>query len=67
MTIGLGSLRMPGTIIRGDADSFAVGFSNTDSTRANLIRFIYSGRYSATVPQIVPFRVAAAILGRVAR
>jgi cellulose synthase (UDP-forming) len=67
ITIGLGHLRMPGTIIRGDADSFAVGFSNTDSTRANLIRFIYSGRYSATVPQIVPLRVAAAILGRVVR
>jgi len=67
VTVGLGRLRMPATIIRGDADSFAVGFSNTDSTRANLIRFVYSGRYSATVPQIVPLRVAAAILGRVVR
>ncbi len=67
VTISLGSLHMPGTIVRGDTDSFAVGFSNADSTRANLIRFIYSGRYSATVPRIVPFRVAAAILGRVAR
>jgi cellulose synthase (UDP-forming) len=65
--IGLGNSRLSGTIIRGDADSFAVGFSNTDSTRANLVRFIYSGRYSATVPRIVPLRVAAAILGRVAR
>jgi cellulose synthase (UDP-forming) len=67
VTIGLGHLRMPGTIIRGDRDSFAIGFANTDSTRADLIRFIYSGRYSATVPQIVPVRVAAAILGRVVR
>jgi hypothetical protein len=55
---------MPGTIIRGDTDSFAIGFGHTDGTRVNLIRFIYSGRYSATVRQIVPVRVAAAILGR---
>jgi hypothetical protein len=43
------------------------GFAATDETRANLIRFVYSGRYSADVPQIAPMRVAAAILGRVAR
>lgn len=67
VTIGLGRLRMPGTINRCGADGFAVGFSNTDGTRADLIRFIYSGRYSATVPKIVPVRVAAAVLGRMIR
>jgi cellulose synthase (UDP-forming) len=67
VTIGLGHLRMPGEVIRSDANSFAIGFRNTGDTRADLIRFIYSGRYSATVPRIVPARVAAAILGRVVR
>jgi cellulose synthase (UDP-forming) len=67
VTIGLSGSRMQGTIIRGDADSFAIGFNSTDSMRANLIRFIYSGRYSATVPRIVPVRIAVAILGRVVR
>ena len=67
VTIGLGPWRMPATIVRADAGSFAVGFAATDETRANLIRFVYSGRYSADVPQIAPMRVAAAILGRVAR
>jgi cellulose synthase (UDP-forming) len=67
VTLGLGSLRMPGTIIRGDTGSFAIGFSNTDGTRANLVRLVYSGRYSATIPQIIPVRVAAAIFGRIVR
>ena len=62
-----GPWRMPATIVRADAGRFAVGFAATDETRANLIRFVYSGRYSADVPQIAPMRVAAAILGRVAR
>jgi cellulose synthase (UDP-forming) len=65
--VGLGHVRMPGTVIRSDANSFAIGFRHSGDTRADLIRFIYSGRYSATVPRIVPSRVAAAILGRVVR
>jgi cellulose synthase (UDP-forming) len=67
VTIRLDSLRVPGTVIRCSEGGFAVGFENTGATRANLIRFIYSGRYSAAVPKIEPVRVAAAVLGRVMR
>ena len=67
VTVDLGRLRIPGTTIRGDVDSFAVGLSNTVSAHADLISIIYSGRYTATEPQIVPFRVDAAIVGRVVR
>jgi hypothetical protein len=35
--------------------------------RADLIRLVYSGRYSAAVERIEPARVAAAIIGRVMR
>jgi cellulose synthase (UDP-forming) len=65
--ISLDPLRLSGTIIRRGEDGFAVGFNHTLSTRADLIRFIYSGRYSANVLKIVPVRVAAAVLGRVMR
>ena len=53
VTIGLGPWRMPATIVRADAGSFAVGFAATDETRTNLIRFVYSGRYSADVPPAI--------------
>jgi cellulose synthase (UDP-forming) len=67
VSISLDRLRMSGTIIRHGVDGFAVGFNHTRSTRAHLIRFIYSGRHSAAVLKIVPARVAAAVLGRVMR
>jgi len=67
VTVALDRLRVPGRIVRSGESDFAVNFEPAASARADLIRFIYSGRYSATVPRIEPARVAAAVLGRVMR
>ncbi len=67
VTVALGSLRLPGRIVRSADNEFAIHFDEVGSGRADLIRLIYSGRYSATVPRIEPARVAAAVLGRVMR
>jgi cellulose synthase (UDP-forming) len=67
VTVALGSLRLLGRIVRSADNEFAVHFDEAGSGRADLIRLIYSGRYSATVPRIEPARVAAAVLGRVMR
>ena len=48
-------------------DDFVVRFDESDSTRAQLIRFVYSGRFAADVPRIEPMRIASAALGRVMR
>jgi hypothetical protein len=53
--------------VRCAEDEFAIHFDEVGSGRADLIRLIYSGRYSTTVPRIEPARVAAAVLGRVMR
>ena len=67
VTVALGSLRVPGRIVRCAKSEFAIHFDEDGSGRADLIRLIYSGRYSAAVPRIAPGRVAAAVLGRVMR
>ena len=67
VSIGLGVTEIPGKILRASGEGFAVGFVHSETTRADLIRFVYSGRYSATVPKIEPGRVAAAVFRRVLR
>ena len=67
VTVTLGRQRIAATIVRGGDDSFAVSFHDSDAARADLIRYVYSGRYSATVPRILPIRVAAAVISRVVR
>ena len=68
MTVALGE---PSSARNGSCaaaeDEFAIHFDEVGSGRADLIRLIYSGRYSASVPRIEPARVAAAVLGRVMR
>ena len=59
--------RLPATIVRCGPDEFAIRFDVVGAGRADLIRLIYSGRYSAAVPRIEPARVAAAVLTRVWR
>jgi hypothetical protein len=53
--------------VRSADDEFAIHFDEIGSGHADLIRLIYSGRYSTAVPRIEPARVAAAVLGRVMR
>jgi cellulose synthase (UDP-forming) len=67
VVVELGRLSVPATIIRCGGGTFGVAFERGESTRMELIGFIYSGRYSAAVPKIEPARVMAAVLGRVMR
>ena len=67
VALSLRDLHIPATIVRCGKGQFAVVFSHAASTRTDLIRLVYSGRYSATVPRIEPFRVATALFGRVMR
>jgi cellulose synthase (UDP-forming) len=67
VTLVLDGMSIRGTVLRVGAEDFVVRFEETAETKAKLIRFIYSGRFSADVPRIVPARVAAATLGRVMR
>lgn len=65
--IALGGLRVPATVMRRGDGEFAVRFHDDAKVRPELIRLIYSGRYSAAIKRIEPGRVAAAVIGRVMR
>jgi cellulose synthase (UDP-forming) len=67
VSISFDGLRLDATIVRSGKDDFAVGFNASGSARADLIRHIYSGRFSASIRHIKPARVAAAVLARVMR
>jgi cellulose synthase (UDP-forming) len=67
VSVAIGDLRLPATIVRRGSDEFAVRFDAVGAARADLIRLIYSGRYSASVLHIEPARVAAAVIGRAMR
>ena len=67
VTIVLDGMSIRGMMLRIGADDFVVRFEETAETKAKLIRFIYSGRFSAEVARIEPARVAVAALGRVMR
>lgn len=65
--LALDGLRVSGRIQRVGSSEFAVRFDEDSDTRAKLIRFVYSGRFSAEVDKIDPLRVATATLERVMR
>jgi cellulose synthase (UDP-forming) len=67
VVIDLEGLRLPGVVVRSTPHEFAVRFDDAGPARADLIRLVYSGRFSAGVLHIEPGRVAAAVLGRVLR
>ena len=67
VTVVFEGLQLPATIVRRGKLDFAVRFENVDAVRTDLIRLVYSGRYSAAIERIEPRRVAAAIFGRVMR
>jgi cellulose synthase (UDP-forming) len=67
IALGLAGLQLPARVMRCGADDFAVQFDEDGETRADLIRLVYSGRYSAAIARIEPGRVAAAVIGRVMR
>jgi cellulose synthase (UDP-forming) len=65
--VDFADLRLPATVVRRAAAEFAVRFDDLGEARTQLIKLVYSGRYSASVPRIEPGRVAAAVLERVMR
>ena len=67
VTVTLDGLAVAATVLRVGERDFALRFSDDPASRAKLIRFVYSGRFSADVAKIEPARVAAATLGRVMR
>ncbi len=67
VTVVLAGLTLPATVVRRGEESFAVRFHDEDEARMDLIKLVYSGRYSAAVEKIEPGRVAAAVFGRVMR
>jgi cellulose synthase (UDP-forming) len=67
VTLMLAGLKLPGTIVRRGRNDFAVHFHDDAEVRTDLIKLVYSGRYSAAIQRIKPSRVAAAVIGRVMR
>ena len=67
ITVAFEGLWLPAKIVRCGEHDFAVRFEEADAARTDLIKLIYSGRYSAAVERIKPTKVAAAVLGRVMR
>jgi hypothetical protein len=60
-------LQLPAKVVRCGEHEFAVRFEDADAARTDLIKLVYSGRYSAAIERIEPAKVASAILGRVMR
>jgi cellulose synthase (UDP-forming) len=58
-------LEMNATIVRIDADDFAVAFEPTFTNRAAMIRRIHSGRYTTPFEDVQATAVGAAILKRI--
>jgi cellulose synthase (UDP-forming) len=67
VVIDIAGLRLPATVVRRGPEEFAVRFDDVGAARVDLIKLVYSGRYSASVERIEPGRVAAAVLERVMR
>jgi len=67
VTVSIAGLSLPAKVARVKQDEFALSFEQSDTFRSDLIRLIYSGRYSAQVTRVRPTKVVGAILGRITR
>jgi cellulose synthase/poly-beta-1,6-N-acetylglucosamine synthase-like glycosyltransferase len=67
VVVDFAGLQLPATVLRCAPDEFALRFDDVGAARTELIKLVYSGRYSSSVPRIEPARVAAAVLERVMR
>jgi PilZ domain len=67
VTISIAGLSLPAKVARIKADEFAVSFEGSAALKPDLIRLIYSGRYSARVSAVRPTQVVGAILSRLTR
>ena len=67
VAVSIAGLSLPAKVARVKADEFALSFEQGDAFRSDLIRLIYSGRYSAQVTRVRPSKVVGAILGRITR
>ena len=67
MTVSIAGLSLPAKVARIKVDEFALSFDATAALKPDLIRLIYSGRYSAQVSRVRPTKVVGAILSRLTR
>jgi cellulose synthase (UDP-forming) len=67
VSIEIGRLMLRAVVVRTTVDGFAIQFEPGTKTRIDLTRYIFSGRYSASVQSIAPSRVAHAVTTRVMR
>ncbi len=62
-----GNITLNANIVRTTPDGFAVRFETSQDTRVDVMRHLFSGRYSTSVERIKPLQVARAIGVRVFR
>ncbi len=67
LTVALNGVPLAGSILRTAASDYVVQFDESAEVRAQLIRYVYSGRFGAEIPRIDAVKVATAALGRVMR
>jgi cellulose synthase/poly-beta-1,6-N-acetylglucosamine synthase-like glycosyltransferase len=67
VTVRLGELTLEAQVARQGSGEFGLHLEGSEAARTDMIRHIYSGRYSADVGKIRPVRIAAAIIGRIAK
>jgi cellulose synthase (UDP-forming) len=65
--VTLGNLEVDAKIVRGDKAKFALKFCESQNARANAIRHVYGGSYTAAVSKVKPVNVVSAVIGRVFR
>jgi cellulose synthase (UDP-forming) len=67
VSVRVGSMDVPGVVVRASGGSFAVNFIHTEKTRLHLIRYVFSGRHKTGTGRIKPANVAVGILSRLYR
>jgi len=65
--VTLGNLEVDAKIVRGDEAKFALKFCGSPGARANAIRHVYGGSYTAAVSNVKPMNVVSAVIGRMFR
>jgi cellulose synthase/poly-beta-1,6-N-acetylglucosamine synthase-like glycosyltransferase len=64
VTVSVGRMPVPGSVVRIQPNSFGIRFDHDDATRAQLIRHVFSGRYNPQVEHVNPTTVCVGILRR---
>ena len=65
--LAVAGMDVMGSVVRVSNDSFAITFTHTPASRAQLIRHVFSGRYRTAVEKVQPVQVALGVLSRLWR